>query len=432
MLLAMIGLASAMTLEDAWARVEADGQETTLLTEQRRQAELYRTMAWATVSPKVSVSGNFNVNEREIALDFSQSFPPEVLDLIEGFTGEPVDFGDPTIIQEKDYFDANVTIVQPLFSAKAIPGLYGAQALARAGQAQEEAGRAQLRLGVARAFWGVAVAREGERVSTDALDVAKRYLVTAKALVAAGSATRQTELQAAIGVARAQRDLAAAVARRTQAEEAFAALVGVSDVGALDLPDGPRSLPVDDTASAVGRATDRRPDLRAAEEQLRAARQTRLATDLGWVPSLDGRFTQAWSENAGFSGANSNWMLVFTASWTPWDGGFRIAEQERTASVLRQATASVEKAREDVATEVRSAWEERERAQLALAAAREELGLAEENLRLAEISYEAGASAYLDLEQARVGRDAARLTVTAETMNLDLANLSMLKATGDL
>ena len=73
-----------------------------------------------------------------------------------------------------------------------------------------------------------------------------------------------------------------------------------------------------------------------------------------------------------------------------------------------------------------------ERAQLALAAAREELGLAEENLRLAEISYEAGASAYLDLEQARVGRDAARLTVTAETMNLDLANLSMLKATGDL
>jgi outer membrane protein TolC len=431
-LLALVLPASALTLEDAWRQVEARGEEAALLDEQQRQAALIRTQAWAALSPKVVVNGNWTLNQREIELDFASSFPADMLDLIEQFTGEPVDLGDPTVLQKKQFFDANITVMQPIFSGRALPALGGASALVRASEAQQDAGLATVRLGVARAFWGVVVGREGEAVARAALEVARAHEDTSRALVAAGSATRQAELQAAIGVARAQRELAAAVARRTQSESALAALVEGIDTAVLEPPESARSLPVSTVESAIERAAVRRPELAAAREQEAAMEAQRTSADLAWLPGLDARFTQAWTENAGLTGQTSNWLFVLNASWTPWDGGFRIAEQQRTASLHRQASAALDKVSEDVETEVRAAWDERARAREALDAARRELALADENLRLAEASHAAGASAYLDLEQARVGRDAARLAVVAERMNEDLASLALLRAIGDL
>ncbi len=429
-LLSLVLPAHALTLEEAWAAAGADSEEVTLISEQRLQSGLVRNQAWAALSPKLTLTGNWTLNQRETALDFSGLFPPEMLDLIESFTGEPVSFGDPLVINQKQYFDWNLTIVQPIFSGKALPGLLGAMALARAGEAQERQSLAQLRLGVARAYWGVLVAREAERISTEGLELAKAHAAIAASLIGAGSATPQIGLQAEMAVARAERDLYGARARRAQAEQAFAALTGLDGQDGFS-PPAPAALPYSDVEDAVSRALDQRPDLDAMEQQARAMRMQRLASQLSWLPDINARFTEAYTENGGFSGENYTWMFVATASWTFWDGGFRLAENARTASQARQAEAGLDKTVEDIRLSVRTAWEERARAALALAAVERELNLARENLRLAEVSVKEGAAPWIDAEDARLALAAAELGRLSEQMSLDLATRSLLLATGD-
>jgi outer membrane protein TolC len=173
-----------------------------------------------------------------------------------------------------------------------------------------------------------------------------------------------------------------------------------------------------------------RPELAAATEAQRAARATLAAAHLAWLPTVDGRFTQMWTENTGFNGEPWNWMAVANASWSLWDGGFRVAEQQRAASQARMADAGATKAWEDAEIEIRTAWEEHDRARRAEEAATRELALAEENLRLAEASHGAGASTFLELDDARLARDAARLARMAERMGADLAALALLRAAG--
>jgi outer membrane protein TolC len=215
------------------------------------------------------------------------------------------------------------------------------------------------------------------------------------------------------------------------AETALAMLVEGAPDTELATP-ADRELPFRTVEDAVEHALSHRPDLVAAREQVTATQQTRTAANLAWVPNLDGRFTQMWTQNTGFNGENWNWMAVASATWTPWDGGFRIAEQQRAASQARMAQGALTKAEQDVETEVRAAWAELTRARTARAAAARELELGEENLRMAEASHAAGASAFLELEDARMARDSARLAGMMERMGEDLAVLALLRSTGKL
>lgn len=431
LLLAWIAPASAMTLEEAWQAVEARSQEAAMVEEQRLQSGLVKTQAYAALSPKFNIGGNYTINQREVALDFSKSFPQSMLDLIEQATGNPIDFGEPRVIQLKDFFDANASISQPLFSARALPGIKAAYAMSRAGDAQAAAGHAQLKVGVARAYWGVLVARDGARVAADGLSLAKKHAEQVAAFVAAGTATRQASLQAEMAVARAERELAGAEARRVQAEMGFAALVEVEPGVALTVPES-SNVHFASADEALTHARDKRPELRAAHEQYLAAKYVKTATNLSWMPTVDGRFIEMWTENTAFNGYAFNWMAGLNASWTFWDGGFRIAEQRRASSQARMALAALEKADEDAEIEVRSAWEDLNRARRARAAAERELALATENLRLAEVSYSAGVSTFLELEDARVAKDGAELSTMAERMGEHIATLTLARAVGDL
>jgi outer membrane protein TolC len=430
MLLLLSSLASALSLEEAWQKAGAEGHETALIEEQRFQSGLMRGQALAALSPKVSLTGNWTLNQRETTLDFASNFPQEIVDMITQFTGSAPDFGEPTVINKKQYFDMNLSIVQPIFSGRAFPGLLSANRMVDAAEAQEIASKAQLKLGISRAYWGVLVAREGEKVAESSIQVAERQVKTAEALVGVGNANQATLLQAKIALSRAQRDLSAARGRRIQAEQAFANLTGLSADVELEVPTLP-SLPYQSLEDALERAQQERPDLQVARQQELAARWQQTGSVLAWAPDINARFTEVLTQNTGFSGEKDAWMFVITGSWTLWDGGFRIVEGQRASSVLRQAQEARAKAEEDAALAVQVAWEERIRAADALEAVKAELSWAEENLRLAELSLAAGTLSVLDAESARLGRDGARTSLVVEKMNLDIATRSLLLATGD-
>lgn len=424
-------VAAPVTLDDAWASAAGNSREVKLIQEQRIQNDTLKTQALSLIGPKLVAGGNFTLNERETTLDFAESFPPEMLDLIESFTGEPLDLGEPLVINKKSYFDWNVSIVQPVFSGTALPLYKGAVATVKAGRAQEDSALAKVKTGVAQVFWGVLVTRVGEKLATDALGNAKKHLEQSALRVSVGTATPQLGLQAEIAVARAEREVAGAEQQRVSAEMAFANLTGLRADAELVSPE-PRVLPYTSLDDAVQRAMSQRGDITAAGYQAKAAHAQATGTSLSWLPSVDSRFTESYTQNSGFSGEPYNWQFVLKADWVLWDGGNRLAEQAKAASMVRMAEIAIEKTEADAKTEVTTLWDQHARARRAVSAVDRELALATENARLAEAAFDAGALSFLDLEDARLGLDAARLTQMSERMNLDVSAVQLLAATGDL
>lgn len=431
MWLALILPAHALTLDEAWQAAETQSAELVVAHEQRVQSDTLQTQAYALLGPKLSVGGDFIVNQRESTLDFSNMFPQSMLDLIETATGEPVDFGDPLIINKKSYVDANLTVTQPVFSGQALPLFLAANAQVKSGRAAEQSTRAQLKVAIARVYWGALVAEEGAKISEDSLALAKKHLELATTMVTNGAAPPQTKLQAEIAVARAERDLEAARARVVTAVGQLGRFTGAAPDATLEAPPL-RSQPFASQDEATAYALDHRPDLAAARAQAKSARLQRSSSDLSWLPRVDARFTESYTQNSGFSGENSSWMFALAGTWTLWDGGARIADQAKSASLVRMTSALEDNTRETVSTDVASAWAERVRAERAVASAEQEVALGTENVRLAELSFAAGAISFLDTEDARVGLDASRLTLLSERMNLDLATLTLLQQTGSL
>lgn len=422
----LLGTAQATTLDEAWQAALSDGEEAVIIAEQRRQAGFARVQAIGAMTPRLSFGANYTINQREVELNFADSLPPELLELM----GD-IEFGEPTVVQRKAYFDANMTISQPIIDARAFAGFGAARTALEAGEAQADSGIADLRLNIARAYWGALVAQENVTIARDGLEVARKNESRANVLVDAGEALPQAAIQGAMAVARAERDLAAAEARHATALSTLAALVP-GTLGSLTEPTALTTSGLPSPEASLDVALKQRPDLRAAELQASSARQQATVSKLGWVPTLDFRFTEAWSENVGFIGEPFNWQIGIGARWTLWDGGMRHVDNLRSDSQAVIATKSADRLREQVKVDLDTAWGELTRATKALQAAERELSLAEENLRLTQATFDAGSSTFLDLEDARLQRDAARVRLLGERMNVHLGVLGVQKAVGGL
>ncbi len=423
LLLYSLSSAHGATLEEAWAAAEDGGTELRIVREQRIQAEALKVQAWSLLSPKLVFGGTYTINEYEIAIDFSDMIPEEFAEFIES--------PEPIVVNKKEYLAWNASVVQPLFSGQALPLFSGATQVVKASRKDEQARRADVRSGIARAYYGVVVAREAVQLAERALEHARKHQALANQQVDVGLAPPTAKLQAEIGVSRTERSLAAARQGKVTAEEALARLTGWPTETPVALPEA-LTLPYGDRESAEKRAQASRPEIVAAEHQARAARYGRTAANLAWLPSLDGRFTWSYNENTGFSDDKDMWQVVFVADWVLWDGGARIAEQQKRASEARMASLNAERVRESTTEQVRGAWEAHESAQVALVSVEREVALSKENLRLAEVGFSAGSLSFLEVEDARVGLLSAELGALQERTARDLAALTLLAATGDL
>ena len=275
------------------------------------------------------------------------------------------------------------------------------------------------------------VTREGVSLAEQALQSAKKHEELARVQVTAGTEAPTLGLQAEIGIARAERERMSARERAVVAEEAFAKLTGLPRDTLVTMPEL-TAFPFSDLDSAVQHAMNNQPAIAAADLHARAARYDRLAKDLSWLPTVDGRFTYSYTENTGFNDDPTMWMVVFEGKWTVWDGGFRIATEKKAASVRRLADLAGETARLDAHEEVRVLWERHARAESALVAVERELALSEKNLELAQVAFTAGTITFLQLEDARLGRDAAQFARLSQHMDRDLSVIDLLAATGAL
>jgi outer membrane protein TolC len=255
----------------------------------------------------------------------------------------------------------------------------------------------------------------------------------------------QSQLEAGVGVAldvtRAQSQLAGVrnqlIAARNDRDRAQLDLRRSLNL-ALDTPlaltdtlstEVPEDLAFDE-ATATARALRDRPDLRAAEEQLRAARQTVSAIRSERLPSLSGFVDD------GVIGKSSATRLLPTYTWgvqlsLPVFDGFRregrIQEQE---AVRRELDVRRRDLEQQATIDVRSAL-------LDLGAAREAVGVSRERLRLAEQEVEqarerfrAGVAGNADVVNAALSLNAARSQYVDVLTSLQVARVSLARAEG--
>lgn len=426
-MLSLMLCASALTLDEAWEALQENNLDLSLVHEQTVQARATRFQAFAAIQPQVSVTGNYIINDHETSADFGSSLFGSLPDSMQAL------FDDveipPVVLEQKSYYTFELQVAQPLFNGQAIPGLQLVALNLKASQADERDVRSKLRVGLARAYYGVVLAREGLKLAQEAEENAKKHQTMVELQASVGVAPPNAKLQAELAVSRAAREVAGAKAGVTQAEQAFTGLTGVPVDADMTLPP-PLNVPMADVEACIVAAREHRPDLEAAAYRANAAAANRTLSYASWLPSVNGVFKYNLNPETDFNPDGSRWKLIFNAQWTLWDGGMRIGANQTAASQFRQANEAQLKTQQEAEQQLRVAWDQYQRSEAALEAVEHELVLAQDNLRLAEVAFQAGTLAFLDLEDARLGWKATRMSQLSERMNRDLAVIDIQAAVG--
>jgi outer membrane protein TolC len=418
------GSAEALTLDEAWTAAEDYSIQLQASIEQQVQTGTLRGKALAAVQPQVDVRTTYVMNQREVAFDMTENFPEDILALM----GD-VDLGDPTVVQEKEFWQAELGVSQRLFSGAALPGYRSARQLNQAAIYDVQDTRMVVKEQVATAFYGLAAAREGLAISQAAMTSAEHGQQLANRQVLAGAAPPRTDTQARLDLARAKRELENARRQLVDAEEGFATLTGLRGI---TIDTGPARPAPESAEAALQQARIHRPDINASQARVTATEHERVGRDLRFLPVVDGRFAYLYDQNTGFNTEPWNWRATLTASWQLWDGGLRLAERKETASRVRSAELGVRAAQRQAEHDVRVAYEALKMAESAQAAGLEERALAEENLDLAERSFEAGGATWLDVEQAQLQQLSASLAELTARQQRELAAIRLAAASGTL
>jgi multidrug efflux pump len=416
--------AEAVTLDEAFAAAEQHNVQLAVASERTEQAAATRWQAFSAVMPRVIAGASYVVNQTEVTLDFTEGLADSGLPdaILESFQMDPI------TVQAKQAWSGSLTLAQPLFNGQALPGYLAAGRLQEAARHDEARTRQQIRQAVAQSYYGLLTATAAIGVAEEGADSAEHQLQLARRQVEVGMVERRVALQAELAVARAQRDVLQAREQLVAAQEAFHRLTGLPRDAGVEQP-AMVQVPAE-LEAAVQEAVMQRRDLAAARERIAAAKRLRLASDMGWAPSIDFNFTEVYNQIPGFVPENFQWRIGLDFNWSLFDGGTRIHKSRELASQTRVAELLLADARQAVEEQVRTSWERLGRARQALASVHAEVALAEENLALAEASFQAGTATWIDVEQARVSLSASKFARIRETMSRDLAAIDLLVAVG--
>jgi outer membrane protein TolC len=254
----------------------------------------------------------------------------------------------------------------------------------------------------------------------------------------------QNHLQAGVGIAldvtRAQSQLAASraqlIASRNARDRAYLDLAR-----ALSLPLSTRFTLTDslastnlgdlstDEATAVTRALRDRPDLKAAEQRILAARQAITATKAERLPSL------SFVGDKGVNGASGNYLLntyqwAFQVSMPIFDGLRREGRIQEQQAQLNEAELQSRDLHDQAEADVRAALLDLTSASQQVDATRERERLAEQEVSQARDRFSAGVAGNADVITASLSLTSARTALVDALTNYQNARVALARAQG--
>jgi outer membrane protein len=322
----------------------------------------------------------------------------------------------------------NVTLNAPLLYPRAWLTWSEASDEVDVARANEKDVRRTVAVGAGRAYLAILTQRRLLETARTARDNAKAHYEFTRAQRVGGVGNRLDEVRAAQEFTSEEvnvQNQAVALVRAREALGVFLATSGPVDAASEDTP---TQMPT--RSEALNEAEKLRPDVLARDRATRAAERT---VDHAWgdyMPYLNLIAFPFYQDPPLPTVPRTGWEAELVLTVPLYDGGLRYGQQNQRKAFANEARLTAEATLRQARSDVRVAFEQIQRADIALDQAAQSAVFAKRALDLANIAYAAGATTNLEVIDAeRQARDAESQYAIAEDAARQ-ARLDLLAASG--
>jgi outer membrane protein TolC len=418
-----------LTLDGALRRASEANLDLRAAQAKLSQARAGVWKAWSYHLPQVSAAGSLTRNNEGVSLPFATGYQVTLpANAPAGSYTATATGVELVTIQARDQRGAQVQANQALFAPSlwfAIRAAYQGEGVAE--QSVEQA-RREILFGVAQAYYGVASLKKLVRISEELLGIAQRQEKDAKVRLDAGTIPKVGALRGQIERTRAEQDLLRSRNAYESARISLATLLDRDTAFEVEEPAEP-ALP-QSMEGLEDQALKLRPDVLAARYAEGLATNLRRSTMAQYLPSVGAFGRWQYANVGGFTGKDTSWAVGLAATWNILDGGLREATIRENGAKLAEAEANRRNLEIKAAAEVRQALLDLDSARANAVKSKEQARLAEENQRLVDISFKAGAATAVEQADATAQLRAASFGATADELSARLAAIKLLKVAG--
>ncbi len=324
--------------------------------------------------------------------------------------------------------NANVTLTAPLIYPRG--WVQWSQAgdqidVARANAADV---RRTLAVTTARAYITVLTQKRLRETAITARDNAKAHFEFTRAQLVGGIGNRLDEVRAAQELTTDEVNLQNQEVALVRAREALGVLVAGD--GAVDCDEQPTQAAMPTLAEATNGSQTDRADVVALKRASKAADRTVDNAWADYMPYLDLIAFPFYQNPAYTTVPRTGWEAQLVLTVPLYDGGYRYGQERERRANADEARANVEATLRQAKSDVRTAFDEVQRADVALDQAHQSAAFAKQALDLANLAYHAGATSNLEVIDAeRQARDTESQAAIAEDASRQ-ARLDFLAASG--
>jgi len=328
---------------------------------------------------------------------------------------EEIDFGDEVVrLGSLDNYEVTAEVNQLLYSGGRVKA-----ALRAAGQSREYAdwAKAETEAALVRdirvGFYNILFARAAVEVRRESVAQLTALLAETGDKLVKGTASEFDKLTSEVDLANEKPRLIRAVNNYELAVESFRKLINLDDEKAEFSGELVFEPVQAEKEHLLAEAVVNRAALQAARVVVHLREEDLSAARSGMLPDLRAYFLYTGANSYRFVAFDDEWEWHWNAgvvfNWPLWDGGL-------TAGKVREKRLQVEKSRTDseeleraVKLEVRQALLELDYAEQSVAAGRDNVALAEKALEIANTRYAAGLATRLEVSEANLALNTARL-----------------------
>ncbi len=267
---------------------------------------------------------------------------------------------------------------------------------------------------------------------------ASKSLDAAQARYKAGTATQADRLQAQTALSQTVLNRIRAEGDAANAQGTLANIMGFDASQPFELAPVPEQSPDSVAEQGIGKliadARQNRPDLAAAEAQIKAAEANLVATKAAGLPtfSLNGGISRSESTNAGIASTSHSNSLGVSVS-VPWFSGFRDTYRNRAAQAqLEGKVAERDRLANQIALEVWTTYQALLTNSQALRAADDLVASADQSEKMALGRYKAGVGSILDALTAQSTLASAHQQRVSALYNFQASKFALAQAIGQL
>jgi outer membrane protein TolC len=287
---------------------------------------------------------------------------------------------------------------------------------------------------VVQAYYGALFAVRQVEVAEHAASTAQAVLEQSHARFQTGSTVESDYLLAQVDDAARRQELVKARNALSLSRAQLNLVMGITPERNFELagPEGPPVLAPPPLAEVEGRALKERPDLKEAEQQVAARKESVQAAKSAFGPRVN-VFAGAETDNVNFFGnGGNNWTAGAELQFDIFSGGQKRARLDHEHAGLDRAQALRQAGEDNVRLEVRRAWYDFDSARQAVEINRMAAEQAEEALRIVNNRYQAGMTTITEMLRAEDAARAARTNYWEAVYRMSASYAALELATGIL